>query len=167
MCAFSSSTIPIISEYSTRNPIFQRLLTNRNKANSKSKKATRSGRNFGRTLCTSFNQPCKNYQSIKDDSIANKLGLSKLGTDKNCTLKPSRPSKKTKLDFYKLMIDVMKKEVEKSNKAKRERQKSKRKGQRIGLRKRYRVSLPFPLRNSKTPFSQKNKGTNYPVSLEY
>lgn len=53
---------------------------------------------------------------------------------------------KTKLDFYKLMLDLMKKEVDKTSRCKN---KSKQKHKQSTIIKKYRVSLPFPIRNDK------------------
>lgn len=73
--------------------------------------------------------------------------MSKLSSHMNFSKDVSSLSiqNKTKLDFYKLMLDLMKKEVDKTYRCKKVKQKSKQ----AAIIKRYRVSLPFPLRNEK------------------
>ena len=109
-----------------------------------------TGRNYGKAFWTSFNQR-KNYTNLNEDSMIDRLTNSRICSEKNASLKPFITVKKTKLDFLKLMIDLMKKEIDKTSKIKKEKHKNKQKG----ILKRYRVSLPFPLRNSRTPFYNK------------
>ena len=134
------------------------MLQNQRKLHLGVNKSDQGGRNFGKTFSTSLNFS-KNIPKSNDDSILNRFSLQKKFERDISHL--DIPTNKTKVDFYKLMLGLMKKEVEKIEMIK----KTKKNKQSEPIKK-YRVSLPFPLRSNKKSKLNKNE-LNYPVSSLY
>jgi hypothetical protein len=81
-----------------------------NNSTTRKKQRKHKGRNMTRTLCTSFNNQSKIFLNSKQHHLDIVSNLSNLGNfiPNSDNSQIQFPSKKTKVDFYKLMLELMK-----------------------------------------------------------